>query len=481
MSLFPAFLNLRGRRVLLVGGGTVAARKLGPLREAGAIVEIVAAALGPSINAQLGNDVIWLARAFDEAQLDAVWLVIAATDDRALNQRVACAADARRVWCNVVDDSALCSYQSPARVRRGTLQIAISSGATAPMLATHAREKIEREFDDSWSLLSVFLAAEAERIRTRIADTAARRVFYQRLFDSPLKRLLETAQNLAAERLFEALLNAPVAVRGFVAIVGAGPGDAGLLTLRALEHLKRADVILCDQLVSAAVRDLCRRDAELIDVGKHGSGARTEQADIHALLLEHARAGRYVVRLKGGDPLIFGRGGEEAQVLKQAGIDYAIVPGVTAALASAAYAGIPLTHRGLAQSVRMITAHCQQSIDSLDWRELAHDRQTLAVYMGVARIETLAGMLLAHGRQSSTPCAFVENASRPEQRTVLCTLSTLAATAERERINAPCLLMIGNVSALAAELHWFGKLIDRRPKFTPASAPVEPMAHAYAY
>jgi uroporphyrin-III C-methyltransferase / precorrin-2 dehydrogenase / sirohydrochlorin ferrochelatase len=460
-ALLPIFLQLQGRKVLLVGAGLVAARKLVPLLEAGAEVLIVATSICAEITAQLGPRVQWLAQAFTPAQLDDVWLVYAATDNTQLNRQVYAEASARKLWCNVVDDAAHSSFHSPARVHRGALQIAISSGGSAPMLARHVRAQLERDFDERYSALSKLLEANHALIRATLPDQQSRREFFAELLDTPA--LLQTAANHPeqAQRTLLRQLTTPREQRVHpVAIIGAGPGDAGLLTLRAFRLMQQADVILTDYLVSAEVLSLARKDAERIYVGKQGNGAHTEQARIHELMLAHALSGKRVVRLKGGDPLIFGRGGEEMQALRAHGIAYQVVPGITAALACAAYAGIPLTHREHAQSVRFITAHCRQSIDSLDWRGLALERQTLAVYMGVARIATLQAQLLHYGRAPNTPCALIENGSRPEQRTVLCTLSTLGEAAQRHKVQAPCLLVIGLVAGLARELRWFGDYID---------------------
>jgi uroporphyrin-III C-methyltransferase/precorrin-2 dehydrogenase/sirohydrochlorin ferrochelatase len=241
-----------------------------------------------------------------------------------------------------------------------------------------------------------------------------------------------------------------------VVLVGAGPGDPGLLTLRALRALNVADVILHDRLVSAEVLRLARRDATRIEVGKSANGHSVRQEEIHALMLEHARAGKRVVRLKGGDPFVFGRGGEELEFLHDHGIAYEVVPGITAALACAAYAGVPLTHRDHAQSVRLVTAHCRSSMDTLDWPALAQERQTLAVYMGVAGLETVQAQLLAHGRAAETPFALVENGSRADQRVVTGTLADLAAQARRHDVRSPALLILGEVASLSHRLAWFG-------------------------
>ncbi|HEX6832127.1 MAG TPA: uroporphyrinogen-III C-methyltransferase, partial [Rudaea sp.] len=238
--------------------------------------------------------------------------------------------------------------------------------------------------------------------------------------------------------------------------VGAGPGDPGLLTLRALRALNEADVILHDRLVAAEILELARRDALRIEVGKEAGHHRVTQDQIHALMLEHARAGRRVVRLKGGDPFVFGRGGEELEFLRAHGIAYEVVPGITAAVACAAYAGVPLTHRDHSQSVHLVTAHCKASLDTLDWRALAAERQTLAIYMGVAQLAQLRDRLIAHGRAASTPFALIENGSRPEQRVITGTLGELAEKQRQSGVQSPALLILGEVAALATQLAWFG-------------------------
>ena len=458
MPMFPLFAQLSGRPVLVVGGGEVAQRKVLALLRAGAEVRVGA----PRLNAQLMR---WrsearlqhLPGAFRAEWLDGVWLVVAATDDRGVNRRVAAACAARRLWVNVVDDVALSSFHVPAVVDRSPLLIAISSGGAAPMLARWVRARIESLFDASLGALAALLAAKRAAIRARWRDPGARRGFYQRLLDGRIMQMLRSARHADAIREIERLLAADATpAGGSVAIVGAGPGDPGLLTLRALRLLDEADVILHDRLVSAQVLELARRDALLVDVGKDAQHHRVTQDDIHALMLQHARAGKRVVRLKGGDPFVFGRGGEELEFLRAHHVPYEAVPGITAALACAAYAGIPLTHRDHAQSVRLVTAHCKQSLDELDWRALAGDRQTLAIYMGVAQLRTVRTRLIAHGRNARVPFALIENGSRRGQRVVTGALHELDTLAQRHDVRAPALLIIGEVAALACSLSWFG-------------------------
>ncbi|QNN46068.1 uroporphyrinogen-III C-methyltransferase [Thermomonas brevis] len=458
-SLFPLFLDLRGRRVLVVGGGAVATRKVGALLEAAAEVAVVAPALDAELAALVRRKrIAHLGAAFDPAQLDDAWLVIAATDDPAANRAVADAANARRLWVNVVDDAELASAQLPARVQRGPLQIAISSGGAAPMLARHLREQLETQLDESLGALAQLFIDLRGRIRDRLPDLSARRAFFRRVLTGPAQALLRRGDANAARHSVEAeLLATPPPRRGSVALVGAGPGDPGLLTLRALRALNEADVILHDRLVSDDVLALARRDAERIEVGKRvGGNHDATQQRIHALMIELAGAGKRVVRLKGGDPFVFGRGGEELEALRERGIDYEVVPGITAAVACAAHAGIPLTHRDHAQSLRLLTAQARSGDAEHDWAALAQPGQTLAFYMGVSGLERLRDNLVGHGLAASTPFALVENGSRPQQRVVAGTLAELPELARIHAVQAPALLVVGEVAAFATRLHWFG-------------------------
>lgn len=457
--LFPLFADVSGRPVLVVGGGSVARRKVTALMEAGAQVIVGAPALDTELArlAQRG-DIRHIVGTFDPNWLNGAWLAIAATDLPAVNRAVAVAGEARRIWVNVVDDAVQSSVQVPSRIERGPVQIAISSGGGAPMLARHLREQLEVQLDESIGALATLLTRLRGRIRVRLTDLHARRHFFERVLASRVPTLLRRGNAAAAEQALLAQLDeaANTPATGRVALVGAGPGDAGLLTLRALRLLNEADVILHDRLVSADVLALARRDAERIEVGKQAGHHHVTQDQIHALMLEHARAGKRVVRLKGGDGFVFGRGGEELEVLRAHGIDYEVVPGITAALACGAYAGIPLTHRDHAQSVRFVTAHSKDSDDTLDWQALAAERQTLAVYMGVAGLERMRDRLIAHGRDPATPVALVENGSRPEQRVVVGTLDRLPHLAREHAVQSPALLVLGEVAALAPKLHWFG-------------------------
>jgi len=463
MSLYPLFADLAHRPVLVVGGGMVAERKTAMLLAADAQVRVGAPELTPALRewVQQGR-IAHLPGSYQPEWQDGTWLVIAATDDRTLNARIAADGTAQQRFVNVVDDPALSSFQVPAVIDRAPLVVAVSTGGVAPVLARRLREQVESLLEPTLGPLLQLAQRYRTQIRARYTELPTRRRFYDWLHDGPVRALLRAAQPALAEHELQTALNHPAVPTpaGSVVLVGAGPGDPGLLTLRALRALNEADVILYDLLVSPQILDLARRDAVRVAVGKRGGGTHTPQDTIHALLLEHARAGRRVVRLKGGDSFVFGRGGEELAFLRAHGVACEVVPGITAALACAAYAGVPLTHRDHAQSVRLVTAHCSDSLDTLNWSALAQERQTLAVYMGVGQLETLTQKLLAHGRSASTPFALVENGSLPNQRTLIGTLGELPARARHHVIIAPALLILGEVAALASTLHWHGELLD---------------------
>ena len=465
-GLYPLFADLTGLPVLVVGGGSVAERKASALLDAGARVRVGAPQLNPALTQ-------WAAAAriehlqgeFQPAWLDEVWLVIAATDDRSINAEVAARAGERRILANVVDDPALSRFQVPAVIDRAPLTIAISTAGAAPVLARRLREQLEAQLDHALGPLVALAQRHRPAIARSLPDLAARRRFYDWLHDGPVMALMRNAQPEQAEQALLEALRQPQPARppvGSVVLVGAGPGAPGMLTLQALRALNQADVILYDQLVSPEILALARRDADRVDVGKRGGGKHTPQEHVHQLLLQHAQAGQRVVRLKGGDPFVFGRGGEEMEFLRQHGIGYEVVPGITAAVACAAYAGIALTHREHAQSVRLLTAHCKGSLDTTDWPALAQDRQTLAIYMAVAQLDTLTANLLAHGRAVDTPFALIENGTRPQQRVLRGTLQQLPALARQHAISAPALLILGAVAAMADDNAWFGTLLRDR-------------------
>jgi len=457
MRWMPLFLDLVGRRVLVVGGGPIAERKIDLFLAAGPSITVVAPELTPGLAARVAAGTLHhLARRFEAADVVGCRVVVAATDDADVNRAVADAANAASIPVNVVDDLALSTGILPAIVDRSPLVIAISTEGSAPAFARHVRARIEIAIDESYGRLAQFLRRVRGRIKARFADVLERRRFYARLLEGEVPDAIRSGRADEAERAFDALLgaNSPP-LTGRVDLVGAGPGDPGLLTLNALRALQAADVVLYDRLVSREVLLLARREAELVEVGKSAGHTSVSQDEINARLVAEARRGRHVVRLKGGDPFIFGRGGEELEVLRAAGIPYAVVPGITAAVAAGAYAGIPLTHRDHARGVRLVTAHCRTALDAVDWPSLARERDTLVVYMGVGTVARLEAELLRHGKDPATPIAFVENATRPEQRVLRGTLQDASRLAAEAQLVSPALLVIGSVTGFAETLHWF--------------------------
>lgn len=452
MNSFPAFLNLDGRPCLIVGGGAVAARKARLLHSAGADLTVVAPRLAAMME-ELVRDagIRWRPREFRRRDVDGHWLVVSATGLPTVERRVADAAEKARVFCNSVDNLPECSFITPAVIDRSPIVVAVSSGGAAPVLARQIRERIEALLPVGLGDIARIAGQWRDRVREKIAGLPERRSFWERYF-----KAAETGDAASAADLIPAMLDSAGPVDGEAWLVGAGPGDPELLTLAALHCLQNADVIVHDRLVSGDILALARRDAEMISVGKKPGCNVNSQESINATLVDLVASGKRVCRLKGGDPFIFGRGGEEAQALRDAGLRYRVVPGITAAAGCAAAAGIPLTHRDAAQSVVLLTAHGKDSIDTLDWPSLARDRQTLAVYMGVQRFPDIVRKLTRHGRPASTPVAIVERGTTREQRIIRGTLGQLALLAEAHRIEAPSMLLIGEVTRLGVPVHLAG-------------------------
>lgn len=442
MDYFPAFLDLDARNCLLVGAGDVAARKARLLLAAGARLTVVAPETCSAIGDLIDNGMVrWLQREFEPDDVKGNWLVVAATGCVDVQANVKQAADRESIFCNSVDDTANSSYITPAIVDRSPVVVAISSGGAAPVLARKIRARLEALIPASVGKLAAIAREWRGAVSRRITDSFGRRRFWERVFD------LRVDSHEAMKQLLDDESAAPQR-RGEAWLVGAGPGDPELLTLRALQAMHDADVIVHDRLVSDAVLELARRDAERIPVGKIPGCSKNSQEAINALLVRLVSEGRRVCRLKGGDPFIFGRGGEEAEALAAAGLRWQVVPGITAAAGCAAYSGIPLTHRDASQSVVLITGHGKNSIDRLDWPSLARDRQTLAVYMAVRRFPELMHNLIEHGRAADTPVAIVENGTTPEQRVIRGSLGQLPMLASAHRIRAPAMLIIGEVARL---------------------------------
>jgi uroporphyrin-III C-methyltransferase/precorrin-2 dehydrogenase/sirohydrochlorin ferrochelatase len=459
MRYFPLFLDIKDKPVLLVGGGEVAARKYSLLVDAGAKVTVVAPLLGDELTAALaGGAFTHFAREFAVADIEGAWLVVAATDDRAVNAAVSEAANASRIPCNVVDDRELSSFIMPAIIDRSPVQIAVSTGGTSPVLARLIRERLETLLDSSLGPLAAFADRWRNAVKAKFADIGARRRFLSWMLTGPVAAAVRAERHAKAEELTRnALENLDSLPAGHVVLVGAGPGNSGLMTLQGLRSLQEADVIVHDRLVSAVVLDLARRDAARVDVGKFVVGGGATQDEINKLLVEHAQRGEYVVRLKGGDPFVYGRGGEEIDFMRAHGVSYEVIPGITAALAAGAYSGVPLTDRRYSQSVRFLTGNSDEQVAQFNYSDLAAGRETLAFYMSVGRLAALRDKLLASDVPANMPVAFIENASRAEQRVVVSSVEGMHRDAVMQKIKAPTLLIIGNVAQTADELQWFGQ------------------------
>lgn len=462
MDYFPLFADLHDRPCLIVGGGAVASRKVRQLRRAGARVTVNA----PELSAELqglaeAGEIAHAAGEFDPALINTHLLIIAATDNRQINHAVAAAARADQRLCNVVDDGPACSFIVPSVVDRSPLLIAVSSGGQAPMLARSLRQQIDAWLPTRAANLARWIARWRKRVGQAMPSFQDRVQFWQRALDGAPAEQVLAGREAAADALLEAQLKGHTASRGEAWLVGAGPGDPELITQRGLTLLQRADAVLYDRLVEPALLNHARRDAELVCVGKQGGGPAVKQADINDELITRVRQGQRVCRLKGGDPFIFGRGGEELQSLVAAGLPYQVVPGITAAAGCAAYAGIPLTHRELAAGVSFITGHRANGAPATDFRPLVRSGQTLVIYMGGRRLEALCEELQAHGKSPATPAALIERGTTPAQCVTGGTLADLATRVSN--VASPALLIVGDVVALSESLQWFvGESADTR-------------------
>lgn len=453
---FPLTLRLAGQRVLVVGGGEVAARKVRLLLRAGPQIELVAETLNAELSALVGAGTVQhLGARFQPAQVQGCRLVIAATDDVLLNREVAGVADRVGVLVNVVDDPGPSSFITPSLIDRAPVLVAISTGGAAPVLARRLRERIETLLPAGYGRIAAFM--ERHRAGVKSLPVERRRALWERFLDGVAPERLLAGDETGAEAELAQLRERSTGAMGEVYLVGAGPGDPDLLTFRALRLMQQADVVLHDRLVPAAILDLVRRDAERLFVGKRRNQHTVPQEEINAELVRLAQAGKRVLRLKGGDPFIFGRGGEEIAELAAHGIPFQVVPGVTAASGCAAYAGIPLTHRDYAQSCIFVTGHARADGElKLHWDQLARSGQTVVFYMGVSTLPRICNELQAHGLPAEWPAALVEEGTQPSQRVITGTLADLPAKVAALAPSGASLLIVGEVVRLREKLAWFG-------------------------
>lgn len=467
MDYFPIFLKLTDQPVLVVGGGEVAHRKIDLLLRTGARVTVVSPELIASLAALADATTIRFIRAeFEPAHLDGMRLAIAATDKPSVNAWVAHQSEQRNIPVNVVDDRELSRFIVPAIVDRSPVVVAVASSGDAPVLTRRLREKLEAFLPQRLGLVARLAGKLRSAVKERIEAPAARRRFWENFFDGPIAADVLSGRSDAAaaeSRINDSLRTSEGGAKpvGEVVLVGAGPGDPGLLTLRALRALQNADVVLHDRLVSDAIVDLARRDAERIYVGKAPGNAHVSQENINALLVKLAKQGKRVCRLKGGDPFIFGRGGEELEALAAEGIRFEVVPGITAAAGCAAYAGIPLTHRDHAQSLTLVTGHCKGETDKVDWDLLARPGQTVVFYMGLGHLEDITARLRERGVPSDRAAAIVEHGTQASQRVITGTLEDLARKVSEAEVASPALLIVGEVTRLHETLHWFNTTAPR--------------------
>lgn len=464
MDYLPLFHRVQQQQVLLVGGGEVALRKARLLCDAGALLHVVSPDVHPQLEQLLQQHAGRLSlRAYQQGDCRGHVLVVAATSHETVNGQVSREARELGVPVNVVDTPELCSVIFPAIVDRSPLVVAVSSGGHAPVLARLVRAKIETLLPAAYGRLAQLAQKFRQPVKQRMGSVNARRIFWEEVFQGPIAEQVFAGQQERAEQELEKRLDSPFRPAiGEVYLVGAGPGDPDLLTFKALRLMQQADVVLYDRLVAPAIVELCRRDADRIYVGKAASNHSLPQEKINRKLVELAQEGKRVLRLKGGDPFIFGRGGEEIEELAQHGVPFQVVPGITSASGCSSYAGIPLTHRDYAQSVRFVTGHPKDGSLNLPWTELVSPVQTVVFYMGLGALPDIARQLMAHGRQPCTPVAVIERGTTPQQRVIIGCLDDIALKVEQQRVESPSLIIVGEVVGLKEKLSWFdGKKIPQ--------------------
>ena len=459
MDYFPIFIDIKKRPILIVGGGEIAARKVALLRRAQAHITIVAPKLCGGLAELLAQgEIAYRAGEFSDDDLNGCALVVAATDDVMVNRAVYDAAEKRNLPVNVVDCPELCRFIFPSIVDRTPVTVAVSTSGTSPVLARLLRAHLETMIPASYGRLANLLASFRDSARTHFPSMKSRRYFWERILQGPATEMVFSGREQDATRLIQEALDSgesEAEKTGEVALVGAGPGDPDLLTFRALRLMQQADVVLYDRLVSKEVLDLVRREAEQIYVGKKRDYHSVRQEEINQTLADLAKEGKRVVRLKGGDPFIFGRGGEEIATLAEQGIPFQVVPGITAASGCASYAGIPLTHRDYAQSVRFVTGQLKDGTIDLDWNILAQPQQTIVIYMGLQGMPVICEQLIKHGAAASLPVALVQQGTTIHQQVITGTLSTLPEVIDGKEVHAPTLLIVGEVVSLHEQLAWF--------------------------
>ena len=460
METLPVFLRVRGKRAAVVGGGSAAARRTETLGRAGALVTVFAARLDHEFDALRDKAKFErVAREPTRADVDGFVVCYVATGEEAADERAAATIRGARALINVADRPDLCDFIAPSLVDRAPLVIAISTGGASPMLGRMLKARLESAIPAAYGRLAAFMGKSRARLGASLPDARARRRFWERVLEGPIAEMVlannEPAADAALAREIEREAGGGAAPSGEVYLVGAGPGDPDLLTFRALRLMQKADVVLYDRLVDQKIVDLVRREAERIYVGKRRNDHTLPQEEIGELLVRLASQGKRVLRLKGGDPFIFGRGGEEIETLADHGIPFQVCPGITAAAACSAYSGIPLTHRDHAQACVFVTGHGKNGPIDLDWSALIRPNQTVAIYMGLGHLDELAKAFVAHGADPDLPAAVIDNGARANQRVVTGTLRTIADQARAAALRGPTIIILGTVVALRDKLNWY--------------------------
>lgn len=458
MDFLPIFMNIQAQKCLVVGGGKIASRKVFMLLRAGASVSVVSPDLCQDLTIRKNEgEITHIDRKFEAGDLESKKIIIAATNNEVVNSEVSKLAKEKGIPVNVVDAPDLCSFIVPSIIDRNPVQIAISTGGASPVLARLLRSRLETFIPAAYGRLATLVESFREKVKTRFKNTDDIRTFWEHILEGPVADNLIAGKDKEARDLLEsAVENAQApAERGEVYLVGAGPGDPDLLTFRALRLMQQADVVVYDRLVSQGVLDLVRRDAEMIYAGKERNKHTLPQEGINALLVRLAQEGKKVLRLKGGDPFIFGRGGEEIETLTEKNISFQVVPGITAAAGCSAYAGIPLTHRDYVQSCMFVTGHLKDGTINLNWKAIAQPNQTIVFYMGLQGVEELCKQLVKHGLPSTTPAALVEKGTTQDQKVHIGDLTTLHKIVEKNNVKAPTLIIVGEVVSLHDKLNWF--------------------------
>ena len=458
MKFLPIFLDLADKKCVVVGGGEVAQRKAKLLLRASAKVNIISVEFTQSLRELSDSHCTLIEQAFTPNHLAGAALIVAATDSATTNKEVAKIATELNIPVNVVDMPELCSCIMPALIDRSPVVIAVSTGGNSPVLTRKIKELVEVALPNNVGLLSQLMGSWRNKVKKRYTSFSSRLKFWEQILESEVPDLVFKNRYEEAEKRIGEYLekNSVTRGQGEVYLVGAGPGDPDLLTLRALRLMYQADIVLYDRLVSKEILEKVRPDSELISVGKSGTSHTVEQGKINDMLISFSKEGKKVLRLKGGDPFIFGRGGEEIEELAKEGIPFQIVPGITAASGCGSYAGIPLTHRDCAQSVRFLAGHMKDGKLKLDWKNLVSSQQTLVFYMGLLSINTICEKLIKHGMDSSTPIAAIEHGTTRNQRVIVSKLREISSVLDKGNFESPTLLIIGDVVTLRERLSWYG-------------------------